>query len=331
LSEFDTYAAVKDRFSSQALIPATYQGKIFGLPLTETWPMMFVRNDILEEYGLKAPQTWKEMYLAAAVLQRNNIDIGILSTTGMFLTLLLQNGGTVFTDKYMAAFDQQAAIDAFQTWTDFFTKYSFPLSFDLYNRFRSGEMAIGIADYTLYAQLMVAAPEIRGQWSMYQLPGVKQESGELDRSVCISGATGVSFSSGLTQAITYSLIFKAAKDRQSAWDFLDWFTTADVQTKYGYDIEAQLGPTGRYATANLDALRRLPWDDLEISRLFTGLESVRAIPELPGNYYIAREINNAFREVLYKGTYPVDTLSQHNTVINVELERKYRQFGIDTH
>lgn len=329
LSSFDGYTAVKERFSAQALVPATYKNAVYGLPITETWPMLFIRNDILAEYQLSVPQTWEEMYAAAAVLQRNNIDIGIPSTTGMFLTLLLQNGGRVFDDDHMAAFDQQASIDGFKTWTDFFTKYSFPLSYDFYNRFRSGEMAIGITDYTMYAQLQAAAPEIRGKWSMTELPGVRQEDGSINRSLSICGATGITVSSGLSQTLNYGVIFKAAADKQRAWDFLDWLTNTETQTRFGYDIEAQLGPTGRYATANIHALERLPWDERELVRLRSGLASVVGIEELPGTYYIAREINNAFRAVLYNGAYPVDTLCQHNTVINTELARKYKQFDIN--
>ncbi len=329
LSAFEGYSSVKSRFSEELLVPATYKNEVYGLPITATYPMMFVRNDILEEYGLSVPQTWEEMYAVSAVLQRNNIDIGIPTTTGMFLTLLLQNGGQVFDENYMVAFDQQASIDGFRMWTDFFKKYSFPLSFDFYNRFRSGEMAIGITDYTMYAQLAIAAPEIKGKWSMAQLPGVKQADGTINRSLSISGATGITVSNGLTQTINYGVIFKAAKDKQTAWDFLDWLTNTETQTQYGYDIEAQLGPAGRYATANLEALEQLPWDERELEQLKAGLDSVVAIPELPGTYYIAREINNAFRAVVNNGAYPVDTLCRHNIVINTELARKYKQFDIN--
>ena len=328
LSAFAGFDEVAGRFSEQALVPATYKNAVYGLPLTEIFPMMFVRNDVLEEYGLTAPATWEEMYLAAAVLQRNNIDIGIPSTSGMFFTLLMQNGGSVFTEDYMAAFDQQASIDGFQMWTDFYKKYSFPLTFDFFNRFRSGEMAIGITDYTMYAQLQASAPEIKGKWSMLPLPGVVGDDGTLNGSVSICGATGITVTSGLSQTITYGVIFDAAEDPQAAWDFLSWFTEADVQTQFGYDIEAQMGPAGRYAAANVEALSRLPWEEAEMTQLYAALDNVVAVQELPGTYYIAREINNAFRAVLYNGAYPVDTLCQHNTVINTELKRKYKQFDI---
>ena len=164
---------------------------------------------------------------------------------------------------------------------------------------------------------------------MAQLPGIKQKDGTINRSLSISGATGISVSSGLTQTINYGVIFKAADDKQIAWDFLSWLTDTSTQTQYGYDIEAQLGPAGRYATANIEALEQLPWDDRELEQLRAGFDSVVAVAELPGTYYIAREINNAFRAVVNNGAYPVDTLCQHNIVINTELARKYKQFNLD--
>lgn len=52
------------------------------------------------------------------------------------------------------------------------------------------------------------------------------------------------------------------------------------------------------------------------------------IDEYPGNYYIAREVNNAFRSVVNEGTNPADILSRKNVLINKELIRKYKQFDI---
>lgn len=155
------------RFRKDATASLRYDGGCYGLPLTEIYPMMFVRTDILEELGLEAPDTWEEMYTVAAVLQRKNMEIGIPSNIGMYATLLYQNGGSFFTeDLRQTRFDSEEAVDAFVTWTNFFSRYGFPLSFDFYNRFRSGEMPIGIAAYTTYTMLESAAPEINGRWEM---------------------------------------------------------------------------------------------------------------------------------------------------------------------
>ena len=42
---------------------------------------------------------------------------------------------------------------------------------DFPNRFRTGEMPIGIVDYTTYNMLTVMAPEIKGLWDFTMVPG----------------------------------------------------------------------------------------------------------------------------------------------------------------
>lgn len=49
-------------------------------------------------------------------------------------------------------------------WTRFYTDYSFPLTYDFYNRFRTGEMPLGLAPYSMYNTLSALAPELDGLW-----------------------------------------------------------------------------------------------------------------------------------------------------------------------
>ncbi len=326
LSQFPDFDDVIGRFRKDATASLRYDGGCYGLPLTEIYPMMFVRTDILEELGLEAPDTWEEMYTVAAVLQRKNMEIGIPSNIGMYATLLYQNGGSFFTeDLRQTRFDSEEAVDAFVTWTNFFSRYGFPLSFDFYNRFRSGEMPIGIAAYTTYTMLESAAPEINGRWEMLPVPATVRKDGTVSRAVSISNATGATTSPGLEQNMAVGVIFATSKQQEKAWRFLNWFTEADTQVEYGNAVEAVMGPTARYATANVEAFSRLPWDTVQREELLKQWEQVVLIPEVPGNYYVTRELNNAFRKVIYDYDNAVDTLNRYNVRINKELFRKRQQ------
>ena len=53
---------------------------------------------------------------------------------------------------------------------------------NFYNRMRTGEIPIGIADYYNYVLLSTAAPELTGWWRMVPLPGVRRPDGTIDRS-----------------------------------------------------------------------------------------------------------------------------------------------------
>ncbi len=330
LTEFDNFEEIAGRFDEQALVPFYSEGGCYAVPLSVSWPMLFVREDIFKDLGLTVPKAWNEMYTIAAVLQRNHLEIGIPSHVGMFFTFLYQNGGKVFDEKLETTFNDEYSLNAFSTWCSFFSEYSFPLTYDFFNRFRSGEMPIGIADYTVYAQLKAAAPEIRGQWSMYLIPGVADKDGNINRLVTTSSATGTTQANGLQQNESSAVMFKDCKNKQLAWEFIDWFTSDKIQAEYGLKVESVLGYTGRYATANKAAITRLPWSATEIEMLDAARENLVFIEEYPGNYYIAREINNAFRSVVNEGTNPADILSRKNVLINKELIRKYKQFGIET-
>ncbi len=327
LSKYDGFDEVKSWLAEGSTLPFEFEGGCYALPLTETFPMMFVRTDIFEELEITAPKTWDDMYNIAAVLQRKNMEIGIPSTIGMYASLLFQNGGEFFSqDLTQTGFDSEAAVNAFKTWTGFFSQYGFPISFDFYNRFRSGEMPIGIASYTLYTQLEVTAPEISGRWEMLPIPGIKQADGSIDNTVNISNSTGVSTSAGLDQFMQSAVIFKSSKNKEAAWKLLKWFSGEDAQVEFGLGIESVMGPLARYAPANLAAFGRMPWTSTQKQQIKAQRKNVKLIQEIPGNYYVARGINNAFRRTIYDNENPVDMLHKYNIQINKEIERKHREF-----
>lgn len=74
------------------------------------------------------------------------------SSFGMFLCQL---GGRYYSDDLMnSAFDQPEAYQAFREFTELFTLYGVPVSASFFNRFRTGEIPIGITDFTAYMQLL---------------------------------------------------------------------------------------------------------------------------------------------------------------------------------
>lgn len=327
LSQYEGFDEVSTWFSEGTMDAMEYKDGYYGIPLSQAYNMMFVRTDIMEEMGLEIPQTWEEMYSVAAVLQRSNMEVGIPSTSGMYATLLFQNGGEFYSEDYRSTqFDSEEAKEAFKTWTSFFSEYGFPVSYDLYNRFRSGEMPIGITSYNFYTQLEQMAPEIAGRWTMVPIPGTKMEDGTIDRSLSICNAAGVSTASGLEQGMAVATIVNASMHKEAAWKFVKWLASAEVQVEYGLDVEAVMGPLGRYTPANLEAFEQMPWTDNQKQLLKMQWEDIVILKEIPGGYAITRNINNAFRRTIYDNENPVDMLNKYNLLINKELERKYNEF-----
>ncbi|HOO05277.1 MAG TPA: extracellular solute-binding protein [Ruminococcus sp.] len=327
-TQFPDFEQVSQRFQENAMTPYQFNGGTYGLPISQTWPILFYRTDVLTELGYTSPpETWNDLIDMLPALQRNYMSVGlILPPTNIspateaghtFAMLLLQKGLNYYNEGQTAStFDSIEAVQSFEEWTDFYTKYSFDQTYDAFSRFRTGEYPILIANYTFFNQLTVASPEIKGLWDFCQVPGTLREDGTISHAANSNGAGAV--------------IFKKVKNKQNAWEFIKWFTEADTQVQYGTQIEGLLGTMGRFDTANLEALSELSWSHSEYDRLKDQQDELVEIPVIPSSYAVTRNIMNAFREVVNELENPRDTLVWYNRDINDEITRKRENLGLDT-
>ncbi len=325
LTKFDDYPEVASRFRRSAMTPYELEGGVYALPETQTFSVMFYRTDVLEELGLTAPSTWEEMFHVVGRLQRKNMTVGIQppnSAAGSYTALssmamlLYQRGGDMYLDgNTRSGLSSQEAKDAFSMWVSLYVDYELPVKYDSLTRFRSGEMPVVIEDFTFYNLLQVAAPEIRGMWSFCQVPGTVQADGSVDHSV---SGTGIC-----------CMLMEAAEDKDAAWEFMKWWTSAPVQTQYGKDIENQLGVSARYPSANIESFASMPWSAAELNTLNAEWDNVRGIPEVPGGYFTSRHLNNAFRRVLNYKEDPGETLLDYVKNIDKEITVKRKEFGLE--
>lgn len=335
LTTFSDFDEVKSRFADDATVLYQYNGGTYGLPCDQTFPMLFYRSDILSEYGIDPAtdlNTWDGLLNCLPTLQRNYLEVGlilpVITSTGgttqvsaitepgnTFAMLLLQQGLNYYNEEQTkTTFDTQEAVNAFDTWTKFYTTYSFQQTYDAFTRFRTGDMPVVIQNYTFYNQLSVAAPEIKGCWGFQPVPGTVQEDGTINHAANSNGSGAI--------------IFTKAADQEGAWDFIKWFTSTDAQVKYGNNIESILGTMGRYATANEEALQQLSWTTSEVNLLLDQLNSQVEIPIIPASYGVTRNVMNAFRAVVNDYDNARDTLFWYNKDINDEITRKLEDLGL---
>ncbi len=317
LTQFEDFEEVTSWFYEEALTQFTYDGGVYALPQTMSFHVMFYRADILAELGLELPETWDEFYEALSVIQKNNMNVGIIPDYTSYAMFLYQYGGEYYTeDDTACALDGENAIAAFKQWSGNYANYEMPIAYDFANRFRTGEMPLAIGDYTNYNYLSVFAPEIKGLWGFTIVPGYEQEDGTTDHSV--------------SAWETASIIMETSTRQQESWEFLKWWMSAETQTDYGNEIENVLGVAGRVATANIEALGNLPWSSADYRELTAQLEWVKAIPEIPGSYYLERNIKNAFYTVYDDKEDPREVLQDAVIIMNDEITSKRREFGLDT-
>lgn len=317
LSQFDDYDEVTKRFAANIMTLYTYRDGVYGLPISQGFPMMFYRTDVLNSFGFEnPPETWDELVGMLPTLQRSYMGVGL--SFDVFGSFIVQRGLNYYNEtKTATIFDNPLAVDAFETWTKFFTTYSFQQSFDAFSRFRTGEYPIIVTGYTFYNQLYMAAPEIRGLWDFDLVPGYVREDGKVDHSVTSGSAGGIIFSK-LNE-----------KQRADAWELIKWFTSTEIQSEYGRSIEALLGPLGRFDTANKEALKQLAWSQSELDLILQQMDYTVEIDIIPATYIVGRNITNAFRDTVNLNKNPRDTLLWYNKDINDEIIRKYEELGIE--
>ena len=327
LTQFEDFDEVASAFYPSALEPLTYDDSkhkgIYGLPETQLFSVLFYRTDILEDLGLAVPQTWSDIIAMLPTIQGNNMSVGVpfpdISNVDMsgFNALIYQNGGAIYNeDKTRTVIDSEAAVAAFELYTSLYNDYGLPTVFDFVSRFRSGEMPIGVGQYSLYNTLTVSAPEIRGLWDFAPYPGTMQADGTIDRSVHANGLCCMMIATEDEQV------------KKNAWEFMKWWVSADAQVRFGQEMESVLGSSARYATANKDALDRLAWSTEQLAVLKEQHAWGRGFPEIAGGYSTTRHMTNAIRKVINEKQDPRETLLTYVHTINEEIDIKRKEFGL---
>lgn len=324
LSRMPGYDALAEVFVDGALEPLRYDGGVYALPETMDFQFMFYRRDVLERLQLTIPDTWTELYSRVLpTLKQNNCDFYIPITTSAsstyqycaFYTYLYQRGGDIYSaDGLSTTLDTEEAYAAFNQWVQSYTRYNLPREVNVFNHFRTGDIPLFVGGLNDYLALKVAAPELYGKWGIALVPGTVRQDGSIDRS-----AIG---------ALSTCMIFdKGDAENSLAWDFLQWYMSADVQYRYGDEVEARVGLQARWFTANTDAFRLLPWESADLPLFETAMRWMRNPRNVLGGYITGRQLNNAWTRAVMNGQSAMEALEDAVWEIDRELLRKQEEYG----
>ena len=330
LSKLPGYDEVIAPFYESALTPAMYNGGVYALPETQEFSVLFYREDVLEELGLKVPNSWDELIALLPTIQGNNMSVGVpypdITTVDMSIlnSMIYQQGGQIYDERGIRTMiDNENGVAAFKQYTSLYNDYGLPTVYDFVSRFRSGEMPIGVASYSAYNTLAVSAPEIRGLWDFSLFPGTLREDGTFDRSVHSAGLCCMMIKPENKYAPE-----KATQVKARAWEFMKWWVSAESQVRFGREIEAVLGSSARYTTANRDALRQLAWNSKQRGVLEEQMASTVGFREIAGGYSTTRHMTNAIRRVINEKSDARETLLTYSKTINDEIRIKRQEFGL---
>lgn len=327
LTKFEDYEEVESWFYENSMIPYRFKDGVYALPETMDFTAMFYRKDIVQELGIKLPDTWTELYEdVLPVLYENSMSFNMSVDTSVsssspaalrgFTMMLLQNGGSYYNDDgKSSAIGSPEAYQAFKSWTNLYSQYEVDEESNLFTRMRMGETPIGIAGYSEYIQFLTSAPELYGRWGISLVPGMVNADGTVSRE------TG-------SISKTANIILAQSEKQDAAWEFMKWWMSEETQVSYGRQLEAIIGESARWNTANVEAFYRLPWKTEDKEVIQQTMLNAKEQYIVPGGYFTSRHLINAWNSVVVNNENARDALEKAVKDIDKELNAKITEFGL---
>ena len=311
-----------ENYNLESLVPASFGEGVYGAAESQDFYVLFYRKDIFETLKLTVPDTWEDVKTMMPSLLRYGMNFNIplsgsaaykgFGTTSQFV---FQNKGSYVSDNgTTSAFTTDAFLDAMTEMTELYEIYGMSSAVpSFYNSFRNGEIPIGIATFSTYIQLQMAAPELAGKWAIAPAPGTKQEDGTVLRYQPASS--------------TACMIFENTQKSEEAWQFLKWWLSTDTQVRYAYMMQSTYGTEYRWNTANLTAFSQMSYSEADKAVILEQWKSQKEITNHPANYMIERQTSDIWNGVVVDHESMVEEIDRATLATNRELIRKLKEFG----
>lgn len=324
LTKFDNYKEVFGRYSEGILVSSVIDDGLYSLPETMNFYVMFYRSDILEKLGLEPPETMDDLIAMLPDLQMRGLNVYYPTASMLVMRnfhgttpLLFQYGGSLYGETALQInLNNEASVEGLTALTELFTLYDLPIDIpNFYQHFRNGDLPIGIADFNSYNLILNAAPEIANSWDIALVPGVvDEETGEINRYMSGGAESTVMFASD-------------DEREQQAWQFMDWWSSTEVQAEFGQMLQIMYGDEYIWPTANLEAFGELPYPTNHKDVIMEQAENILEAPRLLGSYMMERELSNAFNDIVVNGETLRARIDETVKTVDRETQRKLEEFG----
>jgi len=206
---------MRQQFIPFTLERATYDGKLYGLPIAVSARALYYNKKLLAKGGGKPPANWDELVQTARKITdpANQIyGFGVqgakVETDTYWYYFLWANGGDIFDEKGECILNRPEAIEALQFEVDLVNKYKVtqpgPTASNregLQDLFKTGKLGMMITGPWFWGMLDKEAPDI--QYGLAPVPRRKQQ---------------------ITMRVTDNLMmFKACQNKEAAWRFVEFF------------------------------------------------------------------------------------------------------------
>lgn len=220
----------KDDYLSQYLKLASYDGKVYGLPVVADYNVLIYRKDFFQEAGVKVPTTWKEFEEAAAKLVKKDggkitrlaMDIPVGGGNRFILQqhygfFLQNNGGNFLTADYSQS--DLGTPQALETLEFFNSLYT--------NKY----VTVEGAGTPQGAQSVAAGTAAMQVGSLFQLMEINKNNpdviGQIGVALPPAGPQGEGKTPVLFTGPQVAMINKASKNKEAAWKLADFLANKD--------------------------------------------------------------------------------------------------------
>lgn len=309
LSEYETVGAGVSSGASQMY---SYNGGIYGVPLTNSFPMMFCRTDILRELGLNAPESWDDLEEMMPVLNENGLTVGLgrtseFSEENAFMIMLSQCG----SDLTNIDFNDESIKSAFSRYVGFYTEYGCLREYDALRMFDAGTMPIVIADYAEFYGELSEVSRLGGLWEIYHVPGTRRTDQ--------NGTSTLDYSTGARSL--GAVIFADCEDPAAAWEFVKQFMSGEVQTCFGVMKEATESKIyASSVSSSVSAIRQSPTFSRKIS---AQASRINASANGSANDLLKNAVKSAFSEALSEKTPAKEAIAKYGNAAKAEILKTY--------
>ncbi|MDD2430943.1 MAG: extracellular solute-binding protein [Bacillota bacterium] len=317
LSTLPDFDEIYSRANPRLYRSLQYQGLTFGIPHDSTITTAYIRDDIFASLGLSAPKTWLEVKQilpklqaqGSSMLMQFRLTEILYADVNMFMW---QRGADDYTpDLSRSGYDSPECIEAFKEYLEFYTLYKIPSEIPALQGFIDGSLAMVFQYSPFHQNLMNAAPQILGKWSLAQVPGT-ETAGRLDRTANAGG-----------QAIG---IFANSTKKAEAWEFIKWFTSDPIQVTIANRIINEI-PGSFYMPANRAAIMMMDMDKETLTLFCDALEEgSRSIYGLVAPRNRRRYLQMAVQRCILQGEDPEKSIRQAANEHNAEIEKKQIEY-----
>ncbi len=322
LNAIDGIEEMIARVTPGGLLQVIVNDSLYGISETQDLYVMYYRTDVFDTYGFDVPNTWDEVVRLLPELQGNGMNFfiplsgpGSLKSFPLTAPFFMQNEVPIFKSNALGTnLDTPEGLESLNNMVTMYELNGLDISVaNFFDSFKSGEVPIGVSNFSTYIQLSNAANEIKGNWAIAPVPGMVNDDGEVLR-----------WHPGST---TVDVIFENSQKKEQSAEFLKWWTSTEAQNAFNDMLVSIYGMEYIWNSANIEAFLSLPLPQKDLAVFATSLEWIEEVPKIPGGYIVERSISDIWNGVIFDGD-DLKTLTEEKVDdINVELEKKLIEFN----